>query len=110
MVTIREGDGIEVMESYSGRADVAFFIDPPYTAAGKRAGMRLYTHSSLDHERLFATAARLAGQFLMSYDNAPEIVALATKHGFQTRTILMKNAHHALMDELVIGCDLTCLD
>jgi DNA adenine methylase len=88
---------------------VAFFIDPPYTAAGKRAGKRLYTHHALDHERLFATAARLTGPFLMTYDNDPALVALAAAHGFHTRTIPMQNTHLARMDELIISRDLNWL-
>jgi DNA adenine methylase len=109
-IEIIEGDGIAIMAKYAKRRDVAFFIDPPYTAAGKRAGTRLYAHYSLDHERLFATAAALAGPFLMTYDNAPELVGLAEKHGLETRTIPMKNTHHARMYELVIGRDLQWLD
>ena len=109
-IEIIEGDGIAIIEKYAKRHDVAFFIDPPYTAAGKRAGKRLYTHYTLDHERLFAAAARLAGPFLITYDNAPELVALAAKHGLQSRTVPMKNTHHARMDELAIGCDLSWLD
>jgi DNA adenine methylase len=109
-IEIVKGDGIAIMDKYVERRDVAFFVDPPYTAAGKRAGTRLYTHHTLDHERLFATAARLAGPFLITYDNAPEIVGLAAKHGLQTRTIPMKNTHHARMDELAIGRDLSWLD
>lgn len=106
---IIEGDGIAVMEEHA-TSDAAFFIDPPYTAAGKKAGTRLYAHYTLDHEKLFAVAARLNGPFLMTYDNADELVELANKHGFQTRTINMKNTHHARMTELLISRDLSWLD
>jgi DNA adenine methylase len=109
-IEIIEGEGIAIMARYANRSDVAFFVDPPYTAAGKRAGSRLYAHYTLDHERLFATAASLAGPFLMTYDNAPELVELARKHGLQTRTIPMKNTHHARMEELVISRDLSWLN
>ena len=83
-----------------------FFIDPPYTAAGKKAGARLYTHSELDHEELFAIAETLAGDFLMTYDNAAGIVELARKHGFSVQAIPMKNTHHAEMTELIIAKNL----
>jgi DNA adenine methylase len=33
--------------------DAVFFIDSPYTAGGKRAGSRLYTHFEVDHEKTF---------------------------------------------------------
>ena len=33
------------MREFAEQTDIAFFIDPPYTAAGKMAGTRLYTHN-----------------------------------------------------------------
>ena len=86
--------------------DTVFFIDPPYTAGGKRAGSRLYTHSEVDHERLFTLCESLCGDFLMTYDNADEVRALADQHGFQTKAVPMKNTHHAEMAELLIGRNL----
>jgi DNA adenine methylase len=101
-----EGDGLEMLERCSGRSDAVFFIDPPYTAAGKKAGTRLYTHCDLDHEKLFRLAQQLAGDFLMTYDNADGVIAMAQRHGFDCRKIPMKNTHHAEMTELLIGRDL----
>jgi len=101
-ITFEEGDGLHVIHENADRADVAFFIDPPYTVAGRR----LYTHSQIDHEALFAMVARVAGDFLMTYDNAAEIRALAKTHGFDTRGVPMKSTHHAEMTELLIGRDL----
>ena len=37
-----EGDGLHYLQQTADRSDVAYFIDPPYTAPGKRAGSRLY--------------------------------------------------------------------
>ncbi len=102
-----EGDGLEVLRKNSNRSDVVYFIDPPYTAAGKKAGSRLYTHYELDHENLFGIAEGLAGDFLMTYDNADDVIKMANQHGFDTRAIPMKNTHHARMTELLIGRDLT---
>ena len=85
----------------------AFFIDPPYTAAGKKAGRRLYTHHELDHEALFETTARVQGDFLMTYDNAEAIVRMAVGHGFASRAVPMKNTHHAVMSELLVGRNLS---
>ena len=76
------------------------------TAGGKNAGKRLYAHHSLDHESLFATVGSARGDFLMTYDKANEIEELATRHGFVTRAITMKNTHHAVMSELLVGRDL----
>ncbi|MBI5828243.1 MAG: DNA adenine methylase [Chloroflexi bacterium] len=105
-ITFIHGDGLAVMRQNAGRADAVFFIDPPYTAGGKRAGSRLYLHSELDHRELFSVAGELAGDFLMTYDDAPEVRALARKHGFDIHTIPMKNTHHAEMMELLIGRNL----
>ena len=103
-------DGLEVIQEYSRRQDVVFFIDPPYTAGGKRAGKRLYRHFTLDHERLFTLCASVKGDFLMTYDNADEVKMMARNHGFQMRLIPMTNTHHATMQELVIGKDLSWMD
>lgn len=105
-ITAIQGDGLAVMEQYTNRSDAVFFIDPPYTSSGKSAGSRLYNHSQLDHERLFTLASNLAGDFLMTYDNAQEVQTLAEQHGFDTEAIAMKNTHHAKMTELLIGRNL----
>ena len=87
-----------------------FFIDPPYTAGGKRAGSRLYTHNIVDHARLFSICEELRGEFLLTYDNADEVRALARRHGFEAKPIAMKNTHHAEMTELLIGRDLRWME
>jgi DNA adenine methylase len=105
-LTFIEGDGIKFIQNNARRADVVFFIDPPYTVAGKKAGIRLYTHSKLNHETLFDLVSTLASDFLMTYDNAEGVRHLARQHGFDTQVILMRSAHHAEMTELLIGRDL----
>lgn len=87
-----------------------FFIDPPYTAGGKKAGRRLYRHCDLDHERLFAACESIRDDFLMTYDNAEEVKSMARSHGFQMRLIPMNNTHHATIEELVIGKKLSWMD
>ncbi len=105
-----EGDAFAVMSAHRTDAHAAFFIDPPYTAGGKRAGSRLYRYSEIDHDRLFTLCGQVRGDFLLTYDNAPEVRALAQKHGFASRPIPMKNTHHAEMTELLIGTDLSWFD
>ncbi len=39
--TVIEGDGIELINEHRRKKTTATFIDPPYTAAGKKAGSRL---------------------------------------------------------------------
>lgn len=105
-LTFIEGDGLDALNQYADLADAVFFIDPPYTAGGKNAGSRLYTHSELDHSRLFERTSRLAGDFLMTYENSSEVHELARQHGFDVQPIAMKNTHHAEMTELLIGRNL----
>ena len=56
-ITFEQADAFEVVQRYADDANAFFFVDPPYTAGGKKAGARLYTHNEIDHEGLFALMA-----------------------------------------------------
>jgi len=105
-----EGDGLETMLKHKKRRDAAYFIDPPYTIGGKRAGNRLYRHCQLDHDSLFALCGQIEGDFLMTYDNAPEVREMADRHGLASWPITMKSTHHAEMTELLISKDFSWLN
>ena len=109
-IEFKHGDAFEELARFRNDPNAVFFIDPPYTAGGKNAGSRLYTHSDVDHERLFSFCEQLRGDFLMTYDNAEEVCVLAKRHGFVTKTVAMKNTHHAEMKELLIGRNLRWLE
>ncbi|MDP8244772.1 MAG: DNA adenine methylase [Candidatus Hinthialibacter antarcticus] len=108
-ITFIQANAFDILNEYSNQGNVVFFIDPPYTAGGKKAGKRLYTHSELDHQKLFSCCAKLKGDFIMTYDNADEVKDLSNEYGFSSKTIPMKNTHHANMTELVVGRDLMWL-
>ena len=93
------GDGMEFLRRARRYRSVVFFIDPPYTVTGRR----LYTHSEVDHELLFHHASQLAGDFLMTYDDAQETRQLAQRHGFQVEMVPMQSTKHATKMELLIG-------
>ncbi len=101
--TFINGDAFKLIEEHREDKSAVFYVDPPYTLAAKR----LYPEWQVDHEKLFAAMASVKGDFLMSYDKTPEVAELARRHGFQTRGISMKNTHHAKMQELLIGRDLS---
>jgi len=101
-MTFIQGDGIDFIRYNAHRNETAFFIDPPYTVAGRR----LYAFSDLDHRKLFKAAASIKGDFLMTYDDAEEIRKLAKEYGFQTALVPMKNTHHEIMRELLVGKNL----
>ena len=105
-ITFIQGDGLEILRQNAQRTNALFFIDPPYTAAGKKAGSRLYTHHELDHDELFRLTAQLSGDFLMTYDDTEEVRDLARHHNLDVRAVVMKNTHHAWITELLIGRDL----
>ena len=101
-ITFILGDGLRYLRDNAGRSDIAFLIDPPYTVAGRR----LYLHSMIDHEQLFENVSKLRGEFLMTYDDAMPVELLAERHSFDFVRLPMKNTHHRIMYELVIGRDL----
>ena len=103
-ITFLHVDAFDVLKKYHDRKTAMFFIDPPYSVpGGKSAGSRLYTYWKLDHDKLFAACERIHGQFILTYDKALEVMALAEKYGFKAKPIAMKNTHHAEMNELVIS-------
>ena len=92
-------DGLQVMRENAHRTDCVWFIDPPYTIAGKR----LYRHSDIDNNLLFEIASSFAGDFLMTYDNVNEIRYLADKYRLAYRLISMNTTHHTAKYELLIS-------
>jgi len=73
---------------------MAFFIDPPYTVAGRR----LYTHSNVDHRKLFESAAEIQGSVLMTYDNSAVIRSLAREFRFEMKRVKMRTTHQHNLD------------
>lgn len=107
-IQFEEGDGLSVLRKFSDREEIAWFLDPPYSYAGKRAGSRLYRYFDLDHAALFGLVQRLKGDFLMTYDRTDEIMELASRYQLDVHTIrTVKTAHHKQVPEVVIGRDLT---
>lgn len=96
------GDGIDVIHENSKRKNTVFFIDPPYTVAGRR----LYKHHQIDHKHLFELISKVRGDFVMTYDDAEEIEQLAIRFGFSVRRVIMKTTLHYIKYELVIGRNL----
>lgn len=96
-------DASELIAQFSRRSSATFFVDPPYTAGGKRAGNRLYAHHQIDHRKLFEVMSRVKGPALLTYDDAPEVRQLAEEFGFHVNAVPMKNSHHAVVFELLIS-------
>lgn len=100
-----QGDGLEVMERSAASSEAAYFIDPPYSVAGRR----LYRHNEINHRRLFRLASTLRGPFLMTYDHSDEILELASEFEMQVAEVAMKTTHHTRKMEILIGRQLDWL-
>lgn len=92
-------DAFKIIEKNINNKNAYFFIDPPYTIAGKR----LYTHFHIDHEKLFYLTSRILGKYMLTYDDTEEIRSLANKYSLNFRTIPMKTTHHLEKNEIIIS-------
>jgi DNA adenine methylase len=97
--TFTKGNAFDTLDYYKNNEDTFFFIDPPYTVAGKR----LYTHFDIDHEKLFATTSQIKGRFMLTYDDTDEIRKLSEKYNLKYKTIPMKTTHHHQKNEIIIS-------
>ena len=97
-----QGDGVSLINLCQLDASAGFFVDPPYTAAGKRAGSRLYTYTEIDHQDLFRRMSVVHGAFMMTYDENQEVVDMARHWNFHVAKVPMKNTHHAVQYELLV--------
>lgn len=93
------GDAFTVMENNLEDPHAFFFIDPPYTVAGRR----LYTHYEVDHRRIFELASRMRGHFLMTYDDSQEVRNWAEEFHLPYMTIPMQTTHLVTKEELLIS-------
>lgn len=100
-ITFVQNDAFDEIESFSGK-DTAMFVDPPYTAGGKKAGSRLYTHNEIDHSQLFELVDQSQGPAMLTYDDNSWVREKASEYGFLFATSLMQSAHLVKMHELVI--------
>lgn len=99
-IEFKTGDAFQLIEENKDNPENYFFIDPPYTIAGKR----LYSYFEIDHEKLFFLVSQIKGKFMLTYDDTVEVRGWATKFDLKFRTIPMKTTHHIKKNELII-CD-----
>ena len=87
------------MEQKKNDTDAFFFIDPPYTVAGKR----LYNHYDVDHRLIFELASQMKGHFLLTYDDTEEVRTLADYYELPYQSIPMQTTHLVKKEELLIS-------
>lgn len=93
------GDAFTTIERSKENESAYFFIDPPYTLAGKR----LYTYFDINHKQLFELISNIKGKFMLTYDDTTEIRQLADNFNLQFRTIPMKTTLHYKKNEIIIS-------
>lgn len=115
IISVRErisfvhGSAFDVIDEHIDDPKAAFFVDPPYTAGGKNAGRRLYSHHALDHNKLFDCFVGSGSDFIFTYDDSSDLQEMAKDRGFDHELIAMKNTHNTVMSELIIGRNLKWL-
>ena len=92
-------DAFKVLEQRKNGKNVFFFIDPPYTVAGRR----LYNLFNVDHRKIFELVSQIKGHFLLTYDDAEEVRNWADEFGLMYRTIPMQTTHLIKKNELLIS-------
>ena len=98
-ITFVHGNAFNIVEQNLDNKHAFFFIDPPYTVAGKR----LYNHYDVDHLHIFELASQIRGHFLLTYDDTREVRVFAEKFGLPYRTIPMQTTHLITKEELLIS-------
>ncbi|MCH5308338.1 MAG: DNA adenine methylase [Prevotella sp.] len=101
-ISFVHGDAFDIMEQSLDDENAFFFIDPPYTVAGRR----LYNHFEVDHRRIFELATKMRGQFLLTYDDTQEIRDWAEEYGLAYMAIPMQTTHLVTKEELLISNNL----
>jgi DNA adenine methylase len=97
-----EGHAFDMISKHSDDPSVAWFVDPPYSLGGKKAGQRLYLHCDIDHARLFHMMASARGKFLMTYDDTTEVLDYAHAYDLTIKRLPMRSTHNKVVNEIVI--------
>lgn len=99
-------DGFALLEQFGQNPHAVTFVDPPYYVAAER----LYSCWQMDHRRVFTTLNNFQGNFLLAYDDAPEIRSWISEFGFDAIEVGMKTTNHDTKHELIIGRNLSWAD
>lgn len=98
-ITFIYGDAFDIMEQNVEDENAFFFIDPPYTIAGRR----LYNHHIVNHRKIFELANRMKGHFLMTYDNTNEVRCWAEEYALPYISIPMQTRQLVKKEEILIS-------
>lgn len=105
-ITFIHGDAFQLMRQHLHDGNAFFFIDPPYTVAGRR----LYNLFDVDHHLIFELVSQMRGHFLLTYDDCDEVRCWAEAFHLPYRTIPMQTTHLIQKEELLISDNFEWMD
>ena len=101
-LTFREEDGLKVLKSFAPKHRVAAFVDPPYIANGKGAGVRLYRYHEVDSVKLFKVAQQFSGPMIITYHRSEIVRRQAEAIKINCQTVSVRTAHSVKRRELIM--------
>lgn len=101
-VTFISGDGLEALSDFSAVPQTVAFVDPPYVAQGRGAGLRLYRHYNVDCEMLFNKARAFSGPMIITYHRSEIVQRHAKRVGIECHTVNMHTAHTVAKRQLIL--------
>jgi hypothetical protein len=102
LVTVVEGDGLEVMRQYANDLNVGCFADPAYTADVASKGHTVYRHHKLNHQKLFSILASWRGPWLLTEDNTLMVRRMAASYRFSSKRVRMVTGENKRKEELML--------
>jgi DNA adenine methylase len=100
--TFIEGDGLEILRQFSAAPRTAAFVDPPYVANGRGAGLRLYSHYRVDCKDLFQEVRTFSGPMIITYHRSEIVQREAKAAGIEWHTVNMHTAHTVSKRQLIL--------
>jgi DNA adenine methylase len=101
-LTFGEGDGLEVLREFSSKSETVAFVDPPYVAKGRGAGLRLYRYHELDYKKLFGVIRNFSGAMIITYHRSELVEREAKAAGITCRSVNMHTAHDVAKRQLIL--------
>ena len=101
-VSFVQGDGLEVLRDFSSTPLAVAFVDPPYIAKGRGAGLRLYSCHGVDSEKVFEIARSFSGPMIITYHRSEIVRREAIAAGIECHTVTMHTAHTVSKRQLIL--------
>lgn len=101
-LVFHEKDGLNVLQNFGKRHLAAAFVDPPYIANGKGAGVRLYRYHDVDSAKLFNVAEAFSGPMIITYHRSVIVQRQAEAAEIKCRTVNVRTAHSLNRRELIM--------